>query len=85
MEEMDRVEGQALDLVQVVDTLEHHLQILSAAADKAACPQLVELAGVGVVRLRSRNKPDHEMRHRCTRISSRHIRTGMTASRVDLT
>ena len=63
MEEIDGVDGQTLALVQVVDMLEHHLQILSAAADKAACPPLVEVAGVGVVRLRSRNKPDHEMRH----------------------
>jgi hypothetical protein len=67
---MDEVEGQILVLLQVGDKLEHHLQILSAAADKEACPPLVEVAGVGVVRLlRSRNRqPDQEMQHQCTRI-----------------
>ncbi len=49
MVDMDGVEGQTLALPQVVDTLEHHLQILPAAADKVACPPLVEVAGVGVV------------------------------------
>ena len=85
MEDMAVVDGQTLGQIQVVETLEPHLQILSAAADKAACPPLVEVAGVEVVRLRSRNKPNHEMQHRCTRISSSHMRTGMSASRVDLT
>jgi hypothetical protein len=79
------VDGQTLGQIQVVETLEPHLQILSAAADKAACPPLVGVEGVVVVRFRSHNKPGHEMRHQCTRISSRHIRTGMYVSRVDLT
>jgi len=66
--DMDEVKGRILVLLQVGDKLERHLQILSAAADKEDCPPLEEVAGVGVVRLRSRNKPDHEMQHRCTRI-----------------
>jgi hypothetical protein len=56
--DMDGLEGLILALLQVVNKLEHHLQILSAAADKAACPPLVEVAGVGLVRLCSRNRPD---------------------------
>ncbi len=85
MVDMDGMRGLILALLQVVDKLEHHLQILSAAADKAACPPLVEVAGVGLVRLRSHNRPDHEIQHRCTQISSRHMQTGMSASPVDLT
>jgi hypothetical protein len=82
---MAGVDGQTLGQIQVVEMLEPHLQILSAAADKAACPPLVEVEDVVVVRFRLHNKPGHEMRHQCTRISSRHIRTGMYVSCVDLT
>ena len=67
------VDVQTLGLIQVVETLEPHLQIL------------VEVGDVVVVRFRLHNKPGHAMRRRCTLISSRHIRTGMYVFCVDLT
>jgi hypothetical protein len=45
---MDEVEGRILVRLQVGDKLEHHLQILSAAADMEACPPLWEVEGVWV-------------------------------------
>jgi len=57
--------------------LEPHLQILSDAEDKAACPPLVEVADTVVVRYLLYNKPCHAIQHRCIQISSKSIRTGM--------
>ena len=68
MEDRAVVEVQTLELIQVVETLEPHLQILLDAADKEACPPLMEVGDVVVVQFRSHNKPGHTMQHRCTQI-----------------
>ena len=49
MKDRAMVGVQTLRLIQVVEMLEPHLQILSDAADKAACPPLVEVGDVVVV------------------------------------
>jgi len=57
--------------------LEPHLQILSDAEGKAACPPLVEVEDMAVVCYLLHNKPCHAIQHRCIQISSKSIRTGM--------
>ena len=55
MEDRAVVDAQTLGVIQVVETLEPHLQILSDVADKATCPPLVEVGDVVVVHFRSHN------------------------------
>jgi len=44
--------------------LKPHLQILSDAEDKAACPPLVEVEDMAVVCYLLHNKPCHAIQHR---------------------
>ena len=71
--------------IQEVITRKPHSQILSNAADKAACPPLVEVPNAVVMHYSLHNKPCHAMQHRCILISSRSSQTGMYVFRVDWT
>jgi hypothetical protein len=84
VEDMDVVGVQTWG-TQEFTTLEPHLQILFDAADKAACPPLVEVPDTVVVQYSLHNKQCHAIQHRCIRISSRSIQTRMYVFRVDLT